>query len=201
MSNSVHFNHAICGNPSLQARIERLLPLIEKRVRRIQSAEYTTEDLVNFGVIKLLEKATSDSTFERHADAYWINAATWAARHAAERSYTYIRHVSQDGEIIDENGEAASMIEEFYYDLEVASPEEALLEKEAVDIQHAQMKVIMQVINTLSDGNRKIVQMLLQGYTQDEIARIMGLTKGTISQHKRAILTTLGRAIANAGLL
>jgi len=201
MSNSVHFDHAICGNPSLQARIERLLPRIEKSVSNISSKDYEIQDLVNVGVIKLLEKAASDSTFEQQTDAYWINAATWAARHAAERSYTYFRHVSEDGEIIDEDGEAASMIEDFYYDLEVPGPEETLLEKETAQIQKKQMAFIQQAIGALSEKNRTIIQMLLQGYTQDEIARTLRMSKGAISQHKHAILATLGRAIAGAGLL
>ncbi len=145
-------------------------------------SEYDHEDIQQTIYLKLLERAASDPTFAARSDSELLTFAQWRGRHKASAGRTYTKYVEPEDFYQDDHGDEISNLEMIA--AEGDDPEEACIRHEAIgDLE--------QIMAQLDPINRQIVWMLYRGYSQNEIAAALKLTKGAISQRKQKIASYL----------
>lgn len=177
-------------------RIQSLFPKIQRDARSIAGtlSEYDADDLSQTAALKMLERNAIDPSFAGRPDAEIETFAIWRMRSKAGAGRTYTQYCEPETYITDDEDEEIS-------DLEIVAsddmtPEEIYIECESISELNSDVRDLMTVAKSvLSAQNYQICEMLYQGYSQDEIAVALGVSKSGISHRKETINKALRRAL------
>ncbi len=146
------------------------VPLLQKR---IWNSAHDDEDCAQTVQLKLLELAHRRPGYGNKGIGYHIRMAAWLANDYRRRGYTYNRNVFEEP-MVREGGEWVGMFDEIL-PCNSLSPEEFYLRKEALE-------QLQWAIDQLTPKQRRIIELLAEGYRQEEIMAKLGITQGNASQ-------------------
>jgi len=169
-------------NAAVASKIEKISPKVRQIARIVANAspEHDADDIFQESVLWLLEQEEKDPSIVEQTDAYVIwGATTTGGKHAARASRTYTKYVHSEPAVEqDEDEENIDWIETLADNSN--NPEEVFIENE--EISH-----LAEAITQLTPANQKLVTMLYNGYSQNEIADALGISKGAVSQRKATV--------------
>lgn len=174
---------------AFHTRLEILTPTLRRIARASVGAasEHQADDLFQTIILKLLERAAADPSFAERPDQELITFAIWRARSKAEAGRIYTRYCPNEEYIPDDDGELTPELE--LIPDTTQNPETLVIAAETV-------RGVGAIITDPTD--RVITSMLVQGYNGVEIGSALGVTKGTISQHRTKIAATVTAYMAGA---
>lgn len=157
---------------AIHERIQGLAPRLIAYSRFINSPELDQEDVQQEMYAALLERGAKDPDFAGQRDAYLVRYATWSAKHAASRTYTYDSHVQRET-------------------LEGADPLETITDyttdpAEIVE-RNLQLESLIEQLQALSPENQTVVKMIYLGYSESEISDELHISRPAVSQRKKTI--------------
>ena len=164
----------------IHQRIQSLTPRLIAKSHFIPSDHLEPDDLQQEMFIALLEKAQAAPGFAEQKDAYLVRYATWMAKHAAERTWTYSSHV--ESQTLSLAGE-----DEVFDNFSDDNADPAYLVEQSEELEE-----MLSRLQDLSPENRTVVKMIYLGYTESEIATELGISRPAVTQRKR----TIARAIS-----
>ena len=168
-------------------RLAQLDPRINQIARRYHGAHGLDQaDIKQHIAIKFLERCQVDPAFISRSDPQLIKFADWRAKNLIESTVIYSDYVGSETFVTDEDGEEESSFE-WIADGAPLPETTAILHETAV--------IIDRVIGALGERRQTICKMLASGYTEAEIARSLGVSRGAISQQKTVIRQALEQAI------
>lgn len=168
-------------------------PLIENRLsfraHRISQMhpDFDPEDILQTMKLALLERAEADPQFAEQTDYYLVQYAEWKAKNSAAASRTYRDYVDEMPRIVDDDGEESSLLE--------ILPDTSQPPDEIYELHEAAQQV-MEYIRSHYPDYVEMVELLYLGYSQNEIADALGVSKGAISQRKKKIAVAIKKRIA-----
>ena len=167
-------------------RIEGLAPRLQKKAAYLQhmSPSQTSDDLYQEMVMALLDRMSKEPSFVNQKDGYLLQYADWVARKNGQADRTYRSYVDAMPVMIGDDGETTAILE--FIASDTPTPEQMQVFAEDAD-------ALMSIVRDLSPENQTLVKMLYYGHEQVEIAKVLGITKGAVSQRKK----TVARAIAS----
>ena len=138
---------------------------------------------------KLSNELKADPTFCEQTDSYIIwDAVHSGGKRAARKSRTYGKYVDAEPQIAANDDDEDMDWVDSLADTS-GNPEELFIESEEIDNLSA-------AISALSPDNKKIVTMLYQGYSQNEISEALGIGKSAVSQRKATIERQLAQYLS-----
>jgi len=178
---------AAAFNTRLSARIETLSSKLHTVARSVEGtlSEYTADDLFQTICLKLTERCTIDPAFLDRPAAEWITFANWRARSKADSGRRYTRYIDSETLVTDDDGEEDSLFDSLPSPT-CTNPEDSMI----------QMEVYGTLKAHLSESNLKLVNMLYQGYSQQEIAAELGICESAVAQRKQTIARQLAQVLA-----
>jgi RNA polymerase sigma factor (sigma-70 family) len=171
----------------LHARLASLEARLRRRSWFLNAPSQTHDDLYQIMVLALLEKNLSDPNFINQNDTYWLKYATWQAKHACNADYTYLKYVDEDGANIDAESEELVLETELATDRK-PTPEQLVASREF-------WMAITATAKMLSQQNRQVIHMVVLGYSKQEIADALHITRQTVNDHTKTIANALRKAI------
>jgi RNA polymerase sigma factor (sigma-70 family) len=171
-------------------KIEKITPALARKAQYLANAspEHDANDLYQEGVLRVLERGESDPTFCEQKDQYVIwDAVHSGCKRAARKSRTYGKYVEPEPKAYSDEDEDIDWIETLADTS--SNPEDQFIQSE-------ELTRLSGAISTLSPENQKIIGMLYQGYSQNEIAATLGIGKSAVSQRKATIEKQIGQWLA-----
>lgn len=164
---------------TFEERLETLAPALMRQAASIASrhAHLSADDIYQEVTTAIWEKTKKEPEYLEADDVYWITFAKWRAKNILRGAYRYDRYV--DAEIIEyKDTEALSS-----FDLIADNQSDMLLDLERAELIH-------EAVIQLSESDKNIVTLMYQGYTQKEIAKILGVSGAAITYRKSSIRKT-----------
>lgn len=169
----------------LEATIIRLTPKIAGQARKYASSAsgLDADDLYQNACLQLIEKTNDDDSILDQQDAFILQAIKWNMGHDALKSRIYTKYVEAEPRATNDEGDEIDWLETLISD-NGNTPEKQMIRKE-------QIEKLQAAIRTLSPDNQKVVEMLLEGHKQKEIAEALNITSPAVTQRKAYIASQL----------
>ena len=169
-------------------RISSIAPRLTRQARHLAACNpiHTADDMQQNMLLKLWEQASKNPQYLSQPDVHLFAFATWKGRSLATSGRTYSKYIEAESFVADEEGDEISAFEFISTDdPESRDPAEIFAENET----------FQQALALLNPTERKIVEMLYQGYSQVEIAAELGVHKSYITQLKSRIAQAFAMCI------
>lgn len=164
----------------LAAKLEAITPRLQIAAARFAGLDQEADDLYQEAVTAIVERANSAPTFLEQKDAYICQFGVWSFRHVISRSAHSTEREDEDS--------ATVTIEDYLSEYHLPTPEDAVIRREeAASLEAATA--------SLEEKNQKVVTLLMQGYSQTEIADYLDIDRSAISQRKKTIQKAFKRLL------
>ena len=184
----------------LQKKLGTKLEAIDAKMWQIakkcanQDPEATVEDMYQYLLLALIERQKSDPEFFEQTESYVVKYAYFMGTNLARKSRIYLRIVDDAGNVIDPD----SNDEDEDTQVELENREKLLQKINLVEqdvLRIELVEAIAEAMETLSDDNRKVVEMLYLGYRKSEIAEELNISKPAVTYRIETIAKTLRKSI------
>jgi RNA polymerase sigma factor (sigma-70 family) len=166
-------------------RIENLSRRIRRvsRYQQFQTSILDHDDVEQEMALRVLEHAESHPNYLEQTDAYILKDAYYAGLQSRRKEVVYMSYVHEEDDITAVRPSDDDMDMEVFelIPAEEITPEEAAIMREEI-------KKIEKAVANLSPTNQIIVKMLLEGYSESEIADELKISRPAVSQHKQTII-------------
>jgi RNA polymerase sigma factor (sigma-70 family) len=153
------------------------------------SAKYgpLAEDVAGHVTLTLLT-LLADPKFASQAIGYHVRRAKWEAQKYVKAGATYNKHVDVEPQVLDDEGNEAFFFEEFVADAKADVEAQVVANEFERDMHIA--------LSGLPEQQKKVARLMLDGYSNGEIAQALGVSKGRISQLADAMQKRMKEALA-----
>jgi RNA polymerase sigma factor (sigma-70 family) len=164
----------------------KLNTVLENLEERLNYASYRycasglePQDVKQNMVLAIIEQAEIEPDFLDQKPAYIFQKAVWkGAQRQIDYGVAYNKYVGDLERRTDK-------LEEYIEPIELVVSEEPTPEQDALEKET--LNHLLTAIRDLEEKDQTIIAMTYQGYKGKEIAKKLGVTSATISQHRKAI--------------
>lgn len=168
---------------SINNRIEKLQPRIHRvaHYEQFQTALLDRDDVEQEMTLRVLEHAQSIPNYINQTDSYILRDAFFGGLMQRRSEKIYLSYVNgEDYQVCNDN--------DGYIDISVFEliPDSTPNPEDAAILQE-EISTLEQAIVKMTPSNQQIVKMLLEGYSESEIADHLKISRPAVSQRKQTI--------------